>query len=429
NEKSYFPCKGDAVHTLKRISPNGKRFTALQGKKITTVKHLMRHYHKDKSALQKLTGMKKEEWNTMIKHATMCDPGNEIYSYRVAEENCELLFNDFYDLVGMMSNGCYVPVRALGQFQQLNNWKISGYKRLEERENSGDLIPDYLMMNDGPVRAMPLNNVAGSSVQSRPAWQYPNDMSAQQEFREPQPCWQQNEFSPAEVRSSNEAGPSKQKAPLFSQHTEYQDLGQHGPSMPHCHLHQGNILNGQGPFSGQPTIPSYNVLPVPEEDLITGTSLIGQQNGHLNSLTTDAPELGQHHPSMPQNGTPYYPAQENILNGEGSFSGQPTIPSNIFPPVPKDDLITASGLIEQHNGHLSSSMTDAPGTSCPVTDGLSQATSSFNHVAADFWGLSPIEEFVPQVNLAERGFLQDDDGELLNFNIQFDCYEHDGGNL
>ncbi|KAM0837238.1 hypothetical protein ACQ4PT_061797 [Festuca glaucescens] len=410
NEKSNIPSKGDAVHTLKRISQNGKRFTALQGKKITTVKHLMRQYHKDKSALQKLTGMKKEEWNTMIKHATMCDPGNEIYSYRVAEENCELLFNDFYDLVGMMSNGCYVPVSALGQFQQLNNWKTSGYKRLEERENSGDLIPDYLMRNDSPVRAMPLNNVA--------------------EFREQHPVWQQNGFSPAEVRSNNDAGPSKQKAPLFSQYTAHQDLGQHGPSMPHRHLPQGNNLNGQGPFSGQPTIPSYNVLPVPEE-LITGTSLIGQQNGHLSSLTTDAPELGQHHPSMPQNETPYYPPQENNLNGQGSFSGQPTIPSHIFPPVPKDDLITAAGLIEQHNGHLSSSMTDAPGTSCPVTDGLSQATSSFNHAADDIWiGLSTTElqEILQQVNLPDQGFLQDDDGELPNFSTQLDGYERDGVN-
>jgi hypothetical protein len=55
NEKSNIPSKGDAIHTLKRISQNGKRFTALQGKKITTVKHLMREYHKDKSALQKVT--------------------------------------------------------------------------------------------------------------------------------------------------------------------------------------------------------------------------------------------------------------------------------------------------------------------------------------------------------------------------------------
>ncbi|KAM0837240.1 hypothetical protein ACQ4PT_061797 [Festuca glaucescens] len=376
NEKSNIPSKGDAVHTLKRISQNGKRFTALQGKKITTVKHLMRQYHKDKSALQKLTGMKKEEWNTMIKHATMCDPGNEIYSYRVAEENCELLFNDFYDLVGMMSNGCYVPVSALGQFQQLNNWKTSGYKRLEERENSGDLIPDYLMRNDSPVRAMPLNNVAGSSVQARPAWRHPNDMSAQQEFREQHPVWQQNGFSPAEVRSNNDAGPSKQKAPLFSQYTAHQ-------------------------------------------------------------------ELGQHHPSMPQNETPYYPPQENNLNGQGSFSGQPTIPSHIFPPVPKDDLITAAGLIEQHNGHLSSSMTDAPGTSCPVTGviatsqffqfhyGLSQATSSFNHAADDIWiGLSTTElqEILQQVNLPDQGFLQDDDGELPNFSTQLDGYERDGVN-
>jgi hypothetical protein len=61
--------------------------------------------------------MKNEDWNTMINHATTCDPGNEIYCHRVAEG--ELLFNDFYDLVGMMINGFYVPVRDLDQFQQV----------------------------------------------------------------------------------------------------------------------------------------------------------------------------------------------------------------------------------------------------------------------------------------------------------------------
>jgi hypothetical protein len=62
--------------------------------------------------------MKREDWHSMIKHATMCKPGDEIYSYRVAPENCELLFNDFYDLVGMMRNGSYVPASDL-QFQQV----------------------------------------------------------------------------------------------------------------------------------------------------------------------------------------------------------------------------------------------------------------------------------------------------------------------
>ncbi|XP_051177977.1 uncharacterized protein [Lolium perenne] len=423
NEKSYLPSKEDAIHRLKKISQKGPRCVALAKKKVTKVKHLLREYFKDKSGLQELTGMKREDWHSMIKHATMCKPGDEIYSYRVAPENCELLFNDFYDLVGMMRNGSYVPASDL-QFQQLNNWKMSAYKRLEERENSGNLIPDYLMANGRPVRAMPLNNEEGPSVQARMTGQYPNYIGAQQEFG----VQQQNGFSPAELLSNNDAGPSKQNAPLFSHHTAHQDLGQHGPSMPHCHLPQGNNLNG---LSGQPTIPSYNVLPVPEE-LITGTNLIGQQNGHLNSLTTVASELGKHHPSMPQNETPYYPPQENNLNGQGSFSGEPTIPSHIFPPVPKDYLITASGLIEQHNGHLSSSMTDAPGTSCPAIDGLSQATSSFNHADDDIsmeLSTPELQAILQQVNLPDQGFLQDEDAELPNFSIQVDGYEHDGGNL
>jgi hypothetical protein len=54
NAKSIRPLKGDAVHTLKGISKNGKHFAALEGENITTVKHLMRQYHKNKSSLQEV---------------------------------------------------------------------------------------------------------------------------------------------------------------------------------------------------------------------------------------------------------------------------------------------------------------------------------------------------------------------------------------
>ncbi|KAM0899675.1 hypothetical protein ACQ4PT_021184 [Festuca glaucescens] len=259
NAKSNVPSKGDAIHQLKKISQKGKHWIALTGKNITTVKHLLRQYHKDKSGLQKLTGMKKEAWSTMINHATTCDPGDEIYSYRVAEG--ELFFNDFYYLVGMMINGLYVPVKDLEKFPQhkVNNWKISAYEKFEERENSGGLIPDYVMckfnggpmINGRPVCAVPLNNDAGPSVRATTTWPYPNNMAVQKE------------------------------------------LGQHDPSMRQhgtpYYPTQENFLNGQGPFSGQPTVPSQNFLSVSEDDLIPGASLFGQQNGSLNSLITDAP--------------------------------------------------------------------------------------------------------------------------------------------
>uniref|UniRef100_A0ACD5X895 Uncharacterized protein n=1 Tax=Avena sativa TaxID=4498 RepID=A0ACD5X895_AVESA len=351
NKKSNLPSKGDAVHQLKKISQKGKRCIALTGEKITTVKHLLRQYHKDKSGLQKLTGMKKEDWGRMINHATTCDPGNEIYSYRVEEG--ELLFNDFYNLVGMMINGSYVPVRDLDQFQQLklNNWKMSAYEKFDERENSGGLVPDYLMINGHPIRAVPLNNKAGPSVQGRTTWQYPNDMAAQQ-----------------------------------------------------------------------------------------GVSLTGQQNG--SSLTADAfgtscpitvVELGQHQPSMPQNGIPYYLAEGNILNGPGSFSGQPTIPS-ILLPVPEDDLITGASLTDLQNEYLNSLMTDAPSTSCPVTDGVNQGISSLNHVSDDILSVLPpielqLQELLElQAHLDRQGFIQANNEEVQNSNNQFDDNEQYGGN-
>uniref|UniRef100_A0ACD6A9T2 Uncharacterized protein n=1 Tax=Avena sativa TaxID=4498 RepID=A0ACD6A9T2_AVESA len=357
NAKSQFPSKEDEVHRLKKISPKGKRCDALVGKKITKVKHLMRQFHKDKSGLQKLTGMKKEDWHTMIKHATLCDPGDEIYSYRVAEKNYELLFNDFFDLVGMMINGDYVPVSDLDQFQQLNKWKISAYKRFEERENSGDLIPDYWRSNGLPVHAVPLNNDAGPSVQARMPCQYLNDMGAEHELGEQHPFGQQNVFCQQKsCQTMTQVLQSKRR---------------------HC-------------FHSTPRI--------------------------------------KHGPSMPQNGTPYYPAQGNILNSQRSFSGQPTIPPHIVLTVPKDDFIGGGSLTGQQNGYLSSLMTDAPGTSCLVTDGVSQGTTSLNHDEADNFN-ELIEALLgEEAPGADQDFIPANNAQLPNSDNQFHGYEHDDGN-
>ncbi|XP_044399370.1 scarecrow-like protein 21 isoform X6 [Triticum aestivum] len=234
--------------------------------------------------------------STTVTHATTCDPGVEIYSYGVAEENCELLFTYFYDLVGVLTNGDYVPASDLDQFQQIllqlkvKSWKLPAFKKFEERENSGVLIPDYLMMNGCPVRAVSLNNDAGPSVQARTIWQYPNDMAAQHVFSDRHPL---NGFSRAAVLSNNGAGPSNQGTLPFSQptyeQTVHQGNGQHDPSMAQNgipdYLPQGNILNDQGSLSAQPT-PFHNFLPVPADEMITGASLTDEQTEYFS--TTDS---------------------------------------------------------------------------------------------------------------------------------------------
>ncbi|XP_037443642.1 calmodulin-binding protein 60 F-like isoform X3 [Triticum dicoccoides] len=367
NKKSYPPSKEEAVHCLEKISLKGKHCAILVEKNITTVKHLMRQYHRDESVLQKLIGMKKGDWNTMIKHANTSVPGDEIYSYWVPEDNCEILFNDFYDLVGKMTDN-YVPysVNNVNQFPQhkVNNWKKSAYKKFDERESSGGLTPDYFMNDGRPVRAMPLNNDAGPSVQARPTWQYPNDMAGQHEFGDRRPL---NGFSRAAVLSNNDAGPSNQETLPFSQPTYGQTMHQGTP----YYLAQGNFINdqGQGSFSAEPTIPSHIPVPVPEDDPITFTaaSLTGQQNGHLSFSTTDAPVTS-------------YPV---------------------------------AGIA---------------GTS---SDGVSLGTSSVNSVQADiFSGLSPFESeelLELQTHLTEQDFVQANIAELPNSDNQFYGYEHDGG--
>lgn len=292
NEKSYPPSKEEGVHCLEEICLKGKRCKDLAVKNITTVKHLLRYYHRDESGLQKITGMKKENWNTMIKHATTSDPGDEIYSYKVAEENVVLLFNDFYDLVGMIVDGSYVPysVNNLDQLQQLkvNNWKTSAHKKFEYLEKSGSLIPDYVMSNGLP-EVFP-NNDASPSIQARPTWQCPDDRPD---------CtsriWSTTSNSAAEwfltgslahVFPNNDAGPSTQTILPLQQYAYEQTM--HQDHLDPYYLTQGNILNGQCSGSGQSTIPSHNILPIQEDNLIIGANLSAQHNRYSGSLTTDA---------------------------------------------------------------------------------------------------------------------------------------------
>lgn len=78
-------------------------------------------------------------------------------------------------------------------------------------------------------------------------------------------------------------------------------------------------------------------------------------------------------------------------------------------------------------------MTDAPSTSCPVTDGVNQGISSLNHVPANiFSGFSPTElqELLElQAHLEQQGFIQANNEVLQNSNNLFDDNEHGGGNL
>ncbi|KQK12923.1 hypothetical protein BRADI_1g06900v3 [Brachypodium distachyon] len=356
NEKIYPPPKDEAIHRLEKISLNGKCWGDLVDKKITMVKHLLRHYYRDSSGLQKLTGMKKGSWSTMIKHATTSDPGAEIYSHRVEEENYELLFNDFYDLVGIMINEAYVPYSGLDQLLQVkvNNWKMSAHKKFEDLENSGKLSPDYFMINGCPVRAVPQNNDASTSIQTRTTWPCSNDMTAQHEFGERQQ--QENGFSPAQVFSNNGAGPSRQETLVFPQYTYKQATHQ---------------------------------------------------------------ELCQQDPPMPLNEIPYL-THGNILDGQGSFSAQSIIPSHNSVPAEEDYLVTGVSLTTQHNQYSSSWTTHGPGTSFPVTGGVSQGTSSLNPQTDIFSGLPSIEELSELDSyVAGLEFVPANSAQLPNSGSQF----------
>uniref|UniRef100_A0A0E0P209 Calmodulin-binding protein-like n=1 Tax=Oryza rufipogon TaxID=4529 RepID=A0A0E0P209_ORYRU len=242
NKKSNSPSKEEGIHCLKKISLKGKRCNDLAGKYITKVKHLMRCYHRDPAGLQKLTGMKNEDWNTMISHATTSDPGDEIHSYRV-EKNTIIFFNDFFALVGMSVDGSYAPYHAnnLNQLQQrkMNKWKESAYQKFEELEKLGCLIPDHVMINGQPVPVSPKND-ASHSIQANPT--------------------------------------------SFNHQIALEESGREGPSMQHngtsYSLTEENILNGLGSGLVQSTILSQNTAVVPGAD--------PRHSGYASTSTADA---------------------------------------------------------------------------------------------------------------------------------------------
>ncbi|KAI4966950.1 hypothetical protein ZWY2020_034661 [Hordeum vulgare] len=224
----------------------------------------------------------------MIEHATMSVPGDEIYSYKVPGDNCEILFNDFYDLVGKMTDD-YVPysVNDTDQFPQhkVKNWKMSAYKKFEELENSVGLIPDYFLCNGRPVPAVPLNNSA-STCQNQTA----------AEFGDQQPFLQVSGLPLAQIFAKSVAGPSNQEGPPFAQcsyeQVTHQELYQQDPSIL-CngilpYLTHGNI-NGQGSSSVWSISPSHNFAPAEEDSSMTRTYLTAQHNGYSSSLMTAAP--------------------------------------------------------------------------------------------------------------------------------------------
>lgn len=153
------------------------------------------------------------------------------------------------------------------------------------------MITDANLTGQGTssLNHVPANISSGPpSVQARTTWPYNNDMAAHHEFSVRCPL---NWFSRAEFRSNNDAGTSNQETLLFSQHT-YQGLGQHDPSMPQNGIPdyppQGNsVLNDQGSFSAQPTIPSHILLPPLRDDMITGASLTGQGITSLDHVPVD----------------------------------------------------------------------------------------------------------------------------------------------
>uniref|UniRef100_A0A0D9VZP9 Uncharacterized protein n=1 Tax=Leersia perrieri TaxID=77586 RepID=A0A0D9VZP9_9ORYZ len=309
NAKSYPPKKGDDVYRLEKISRKGKVRDNLMGEGITNVKHLLRHYYKDGSALKKLTHMANKTWKTMITHAKTCKPGNELYAYSAIEENCVVFFNDFYDLVGVKLDGAYTPYGNLNQSQKvwtniLLQWhvalhkyalnyfvnsmedkvikyKMAAHKMFEELEKEGSLNHGYEMI-DGHPSPVASNGVGPSTQTTLTSQQYSHYQN--QGFGHCQPSPPQNgSYLSAPIFQNNMVVPSAQETPAsersYDQNVD-KEFGNQNPFSQHNGLSNcnfpGNVLN-QCSFASQPP----SAIPGQYNDLIRDSSQGFQINGSL----------------------------------------------------------------------------------------------------------------------------------------------------
>ncbi|XP_037443636.1 DELLA protein GAI-like isoform X2 [Triticum dicoccoides] len=316
------------------------------------------------------------------------------------------------------------------------------YKKFEVQENSGGLTPNYFMNNGRSVSEVPLNNDAGPSIQARTAWQYPTDMTAQQELGERQAASLPNGIyePPRQIMVGfPESGGTTT--------VERQDLAvkvQEAITDPFVVKDHRSALNGKRyPPSKEEAVhrlenislkgkhcndladknittvkrlmrhyhrDKSGLQKVPADEMITRAILTDEQSDNfstIDSLGNCLTGHGQHDASV---------MQANILNDQGSLLAQPT-PFHNFLPVPADEMITRASLTDEQTEYFST--TDSLGNFL-TGHGQPDASMTQTNILNDLVSLSaqptPLHNFlsVPADEMIPRASLTDEQTEYFS---------------
>ncbi|KAK6944382.1 Calmodulin binding protein, central domain [Dillenia turbinata] len=144
-KKHYPPALHDEVWRLDRIAKDGALHKKLVAAGITTVEDFLRVLVRDQQKLRNILGsaMSNRMWENTVEHAKTCIVGGKLYVYYPDENHgTGVVFNDIYELRGLISNGQFISLDSL-----TDNQKVSVDSLVKRAYENWDRVIEY----DGKV--------------------------------------------------------------------------------------------------------------------------------------------------------------------------------------------------------------------------------------------------------------------------------------
>ncbi|XP_022755409.1 calmodulin-binding protein 60 B-like isoform X2 [Durio zibethinus] len=121
-KKHYPPALNDEVWRLEKIGKDGSFHKRLNKEGILTVEDFLRLLVRDQQKLRNIlgSGMSNKMWEALSDHAKTCVLSGKLYVYYTDDSrNVGVVFNNIYELYGLISGEQYLPVDSLSDSQKV----------------------------------------------------------------------------------------------------------------------------------------------------------------------------------------------------------------------------------------------------------------------------------------------------------------------
>ncbi|XVF34246.1 hypothetical protein REPUB_Repub18cG0043200 [Reevesia pubescens] len=121
-KKHYPPALNDDVWRLEKIGKDGSFHKRLNSAGIFTVEHFLRLVVRDQQKLRNIlgSGMSNKMWEALLDHAKTCALSGKLYVYYADDSrSVGVVFNNIYELTGLISGEQYVPADSLSDSQKV----------------------------------------------------------------------------------------------------------------------------------------------------------------------------------------------------------------------------------------------------------------------------------------------------------------------